>query len=244
MISPGFVLHYLRIEWLGPGVARHVDVSLDPIELELDGDGIYHAETEMFRDFAPWVGLRFTEGNADVSPSTIAGDGTRQQWLEILDGQQRSWWVSDSGWDSQRNAHLGEMYRSLGRFEVAVGDTPLHLTNVALDLGRAEAEDYLAEFRDDLIMLALGRGTATGRVVQSESADLVRALTSFAVASRRVLDRPAVELAETELVQPVGKLRPSAQTFRETLRRPGERKYSGRGAVENMDLTDNRFVHL
>lgn len=243
MTAPGFVLHYLRIEWLEPGVARHVDVSLDPIELMRDNDGTYLAKTEMFRDFSPWVGLCFTNENTKVTPASVAGDGEERRWLKILDGQQRSWWVSDSGWDSQRNVHLSEMHRSLGRFEIAVGGTRLHLTNVALDLGRAEAEDYLAGFHDELIMLALGRGASTGQVARSETADLVEALASFATASRRILGRPALELTETEQLQTVDKLRPSAQTFREILRRPGERKYPGRGAVEDIDLPDNRFVH-
>lgn len=52
-----FVAHYLRINWLDRGVARQIDVSDDPIEIEEDENGIYRAETQVFRDFHPWVGI-------------------------------------------------------------------------------------------------------------------------------------------------------------------------------------------
>ena len=243
---PGFVAHYLQIEWLERGVARRIEVSAHPIELEQAEDGNYRAETEIFRDFHPWVGLRFTAPDAEVPPHVVDAQAKTRPWLRILDSEGRGWWVQNDGWDPERHVHLSELHRSFGRFEIQVGSARLFLTNIALELGRAEAEDYLADFRDELIMLALShRGTTTGEVIRSETRDLVEALSEFAHAARQVLNSPAQELVEVEQFQPVPQLRPNARTFRDILRQPGQRAYRGRSASAIADIPDNRFMrHL
>lgn len=243
MTLPNFALHYLRIEWQERGIARRMEVSGDPIEIEQDDDGHYRAETQMFRDFHPWVGLSFSGQAVDAVPHLIRSDGERQPWLMISDPEGREWWVQDNGWDQERKTHLSELHRSFGEFELHVGSEKLLLVNVSLDLGRTEAEDYLADFRDELFSLALSRqSSATGGVIRSESTDLVEALSRFAQAARQVLGNPSRQLTEIEELQPTGRLRPNTRTFREVLRRPSGRCYPGRGAEETIDIPDNRFV--
>ena len=239
----GFVAHYLRINWRDQGVARRVEVSADPIEIEKNEDGIYRAETQIFRDFHPWVGLHFSDSEAEVTPYLVGPNGQNLPWIRIMDNDGRGWWVQNNGWEPERNAHLSEMHRSFGRFELRLGSVKLFLSNVALDLNRAEAEDYLADFRDELISLALSRSaSASGEVVRSDSRDLVKALSMFSQAARRVLDNPARELSEIEQLQPISRLRPNVRTFREILRQPGRRGYPGRSVKDDADIPDNRFV--
>lgn len=241
----GFVAHYLRIEWLDQGAARQIEISADPIEIEETEDGVCQAETQVFKDFYPWVGLHFTDPASEVPPHLVGPDGRILPWLRITDAEGRGWWVQDNGWDSERHAHLSEMHRSFGRFDLRVGATQLLLSNVAIDLNRTEAEDYLADFRDELISLALSLNvSATGEVVRSDSRDLVDALSVFSQAGRRVLVNPARELAEIEQIQSMPRLRPNARTFREVLRHPGRRAYSGRGAKDDANIPDNRFVRF
>jgi len=239
-----FVAHYLRIDWQDQGKARQIEVSADPIEIQESEDGIYRAETQIFRDFHPWVGLHFSDPDSDVNPHLIGPEGQTLPWLKIIDSDGRGWWVQDNGWDSERNAHLSEMHRSFGRFELRLGSARLFLTNVELDLNRTEAEDYLADFRDELIALALSRKvSASGEVVRSNSRDLVDALSEFSHTARRVLENPARELVEVEQQQSMSRLRPNAQTFRDVLRQPGRQSYPGRGTKNNADIPDNRYVH-
>jgi hypothetical protein len=241
---PGFVAHYLRIDWLDRGVARQVEISTDPIEIEENEDGIYRAETQIFRDFHPWVGLHFSDSEAEVTPCLVGADGQTLSWLRITDTDGRGWWVQDNGWDAEKKIHLSEMHRSFGQFELRLGSVQLFLSNVALDLNRIEAEDYLADFRDELIALAISRKvSASGEVVRSNSRDLVDALSIFSQAARRVLGNPARELTETEELQLSSQLRPNARTFRNILRQPGRRAYPGRGTKDDVNIPDNRFVH-
>lgn len=240
---PAFIAHYLRIEWLDQGAARQIEISADPIEIEETEDGVCQAETQVFKDFYPWVGLHFTDPASEVPPHLVGPDGRILQWLRITDAEGRGWWVQNNGWDSEKHAHLSEMHRSFGRFDLRVGAKRLLLSNVAIDLNRAEAEDYLADFRDELISLALSLNvSASGEVVRSDSRDLVDALSEFSQASRRVLDNPARELAEIEQIQTMPRLRPNARTFREVLRHPGRRAYPGRGARDDANIPDNRYV--
>ena len=185
----------------------------------------------------------FSDSDSEVIPSLVGPEGQTLPLLRIIDTAGRGWWVQDNGWDVEKNAHLSEMHRSFGRFELRLGSKQLFLSNVALYLNRAEAEDYLADFRDELIVLAISHKiAASGEVVRSDSRDLVEALSVFSQAARRVLDNPARELTEVEQQQSMSHLRPNARTFRDILRYPGRRAYPGRGAKDDVDIPDNRFV--
>ena len=235
--------HYLTIDWQEPGVARQIEVSTDPIEIEILNDGTMRAETTIFRDFHPWVGLRPKGRLANAHPYQVSADGTRLPLLRILDSSGQAWWVLENGWSRAGNRHLSEMHRSFGCFEVVIGQQRLILENTALELDRAQAEDYLEDFHDELAWLALGKTYgASAEVSISHDKDLVEALSAFAAAAQRVLDHPARDIREATALTPTARLRPNVATFREVLRYPGARHYSGRTAQESADIPENRYL--
>lgn len=236
--------HYLEIEWESKNTPRKVVVSTHPIEIEKAPDGVLHAEVSIFRDFAPWLGLHFLGPIADVEPVTLGAHGERTPWLKIPDDQGRDWWIPSTGWSKKVGRHLAEMHRSFGTFEVEIGaKRRLIVDAVALELDRAHAQDYLDDFRDDLVWLAVGQPIGAAAQAGSDySQALVEALAGFAQAARRVLKHPASEVREATALVPTAKLRPSADTFRAAMRRPGARAYPGRVAVESADVPENRYV--
>jgi len=236
--------HYLEIEWESKNTPRKVVVSTHPIEIEKAPDGVLHAEVSIFRDFAPWLGLRFLGPIADVEPVTLGAHGERTPWLKIPDDQGRDWWIPSTGWSKKVGRHLAEMHRSFGTFEVEIGaKRRLIVDAVALELDRAHAQDYLDDFRDDLVWLAVGQPMGAAAQAGSDySHALVEALADFGQAARRVLEHPASEVREATALVPTAKLRPSADTFRAAMRRPGARAYPGRVAVESADVPENRYV--
>lgn len=240
----GVLAHYLEIEWESESTPRKVTVSTDPIEIELAPDGVLHAEISIFRDLAPWLGVHLSGPLADVEPVTLGAQGQRTPWLKIPDGHGRDWWIPATGWSRKAGRHLAEMHRSFGTFQVAIG--PKHrlvIDAVALELDRAHAQDYLDDFRDDLVWLAVGQPTGAAAQAGSDySHALVEALAHFAQATRRVLGQPAREVREVTSLMPIAKLRPNADTFRAAMRRPGARGYPGRVAVESADVPENRYV--
>jgi len=242
-MSVPLLAHYLTIDWQQPGVARQIEISTDPIEIEIAADGTMRAETLIFRDLHPWVGLRLKGKLAKAHPHLVSADGTRLPWLRILDNTGQAWWVQENGWSPAGSRHLSEMHRSFGHFEVAIGQQRLIFENIALELNRAQAEDYLEDFRDELAWLALGKASGgTAEVSISHDKDLVIALGDFTVAARRILDHPAQDIRETTALALPGRLRPTATTFREMLRHPGARYYLGRSAVESADIPENRYL--
>lgn len=236
--------HYLEIQWESEKTPRKVVVSTHPIEIEKLPDGTLRAEVSIFRDFAPWLGLNFSGQLADVKPVTVGPQGERTPWLKIPDDQGRDWWIPSTGWSRKTGRHLAEMHRSFGTFEVEIGlRRRLVVDAVALELDRAHAQDYLDDFRDDLVWLAVGQPTGAAAQAGSDfSHALVEALANFAHATRRVLDHPAHEVREATALVPTTKLRPSAETFRAAMRRPGARAYPGRVAVDSADVPENRYV--
>jgi len=236
--------HYLEIEWETENTPRKLVVSTYPIEIEIARDGVLHAEVSIFRDFAPWMGLHLSGALAEATPETIAAGGQRAPWLKISDEQGRAWWIPATGWSKKTGRHLAEMHRSFGTFQVEIGPrSKLTIDAVALELDRAHAQDYLDDFRDDLVWLAVGQPTgAAARAGSDYSNELVEALADFAQAARRVVEHPSRDVRETTALTATAKLRPSADTFRAVMRRPGAKVYPSRVAVESADVPENRYV--
>lgn len=242
----GVLAHYLEIDWESAGVPRRVDVSTYPIEIETGPDGTLHAEVSIFRDFAPWVGLQLSGDLAGIEPFTINAQNDRLPWLRVFDEHGGAWWIPSTGWSKADNKHISEMHRSFGSFSVELGPRRnLILDAVALELERAHAQDYLDDFRDELVWLAIGRPTgALGEVGSDHSRDLVNALGEFADAAGRVLEHPAREIREVTESAPAARVRPNSETFRAAMRRPGARTYPGRAARESADVPENRYLRV
>ena len=236
---------YLQIEWQDHGRARTVNVAPEPIEItELD-DGTLVAETQVFHDLCPWVGLRLSDNLVDIEPAFEAADGSLNPMLQLEDGTGTRWWVQNDGWDSSSKRHLSEMHRSMGQFTVALGPYRLKLNNIVDRLGRVEVEEYLRDFQQDLIWLVMGFGGATavaqrGGIVNREMID---ALEAFTAASRRVLANPARDVREVQINSRPARLRPNSATFRQYLRTPTAQRLRGRGTEETADIADNRYLH-
>jgi len=162
----GVAAHYLEIEWDSPGFARRIEVSTYPIQIVTARDGTMHAEVSIFRNFAPWVGLRLSGQLASVEPATVDAEGKRHPWLPVHDEHGDIWWIPATGWSKPSSRHLSEMHRSFGTFSVELGPSRnLVIDAVANELDRAHAQEYLDDFRDELVWLAIGKPTgALGEV--------------------------------------------------------------------------------
>ena len=240
----GASAHYLEIEWDSPGVAKRVEVSTHAIALERGPNGTLHAEFSIFRDFAPWLGLQLSDELGAVEPATIDAKGDRHPWLAVPDVHGATWWIPATGWSKDSNRHLSEMYRSFGEFNVELGPhLRLVVDAVSNELDRAHAQEYLDDFRDELVWLAIGRPTgAMGDIGADFNRELIEALGDFADAAARVLDHPAHEIREVTAPSPASRLRPNAETFRAIMRRPAARRYPGRVAEESADIPENRYL--
>lgn len=236
--------HYLDIEWESEDVARRVTVSTYPIEIETAPDGTLHVEVSIFRDFAPWLGLQLSGSLARIAPATVNAQDDRVPWRNVVDEHGGVWWIPSTGWNRQNGRHMSEMHRSFGSFAVELGPSyNLMIDAVALELNRAHAQEYLDDFKDELIWLAVGQRTgAAGQVGSDYSRDLVDALEDFTQAAGRVLAHPARDIREVIEPAPSARLRPNAVTFRAAMRRPGARLYPGRIAQESPDVPENRYV--
>ena len=236
--------HYLDIEWESEDVARRVTTSTYPIEIEAAPEGTLHVEASIFRDFAPWLGLRLSGPLALVVPTTISAQGDRIPWRSVTDEHGGIWWIPSTGWNAQGSRHMSEMHRSFGSFAVELGPyRRLMIDAVALELDRAHAQEYLDDFEDELIWLAVGRPTgATGQAGSNHGRSLVDALEEFTQAAGRVLHNPTCDIREVIELAPLARLRPNAETFRATMRRPGARQYPGRVAQKSPDIPENRYV--
>ena len=242
-MPPTIEAHYLDIEWRASGLARRIDVAPEPIEIENSPDGLMTIETQIFKDFHPWLGLRIHGELASETPAFITAHGQRQPLLAIDYAGGHRWWVQNNGWDADAKRHLSELHRTMGTFEIEIGRQRLLVENVATGLDRAQIQEYLRDFQEDLIWLVMGfgAGTATGGGSPVDS-ELAQALSAFAAAARRVAERPAMTIRETTVETRIARLRPNAATFRQLARRPSAQRLVGRGAEKTADIADNRYM--
>lgn len=240
----GVSAHYLDIEWESYGIARKVELSTYPVELDLAQNGSWHCEVSIFRSAAPWIGLQFTGNLKDSEPATIDAKGERHPWLPIQHQDGSRWWIPATGWSKKNNCHISEMHRSFGTFQIEMGPyQTLVIDAVANELDRAHAQDYLEDFQDELIWLAIGKPTgALGEAGFEYSPEHIDALEEFATASSRVLENPARQIREITVLAQPSKLRPNVETFRAAVRHPVLRRYPGRGAEECVDVPENRYL--
>lgn len=222
---------------------RQIEVAPDPLDIELGPDGVLRVETQIFHDFHPWLGLRLTGRLARSTPAFIDAQGQQRPMLAVGDGAGGSWWVQDDGWDAGGQRHLSELHRTMGRFEVSIDSQRLLIENMATGLGRAQLDEYLQDFKRDLIWLVLSGGTATAAGPGTSFGDeLPAALSDFASAANRVGSRPAFTLREISADTPRARLRPNAATFRQHARQPASQRLVGRASEETADTADNRYL--
>ena len=236
---------YLDIEWQGRGCARTLKVAPEPIEIEQLPDGTWTAETEVFNGLCPWVGLRLQGELSNVQPAFEDPEGNLKPMLRIEDGHDGGhWWVQNDGWYPEGKRHLSELHRSMGQFTVVIGLHRLVLNNVVDGLSRADVEDYLRSFQDDLIWLVMGFGGATANTGGGAMANqkMVQALEFFAAAARRVLTHPAQHVREIQAEERPARLRPNGATFRQYLRNPTAQRLAGRAAEETPNIAENRYL--
>jgi len=236
--------HYLDIEWQEPGRAREIRVAPEPIEIEEKEDGTLMAETQVFHDLSPWVGLRLEGELADAEPTFEGSDGRLAPMLRIKDCQGGHWWIQNDGWDAIGKRHLSELHRSMGQFTIVIGARRLLFNNVVDELSRVAVEDYLRDFQQDLIWLVMGFGgasAATGGGLTANQ-EMVEALEAFSSVSRRVLDNPARHVREIQIESRPARLRPNMATFRKYLRNPAAQQLPGRGADQTPDIAENRYL--
>ncbi len=242
-MQPEIEAHYLAVEWLEPGRARRVVVSPDPLDIELSPDGVLRIETQIFHDFHPWLGLRLSGQLRQSSPVFVDAQGQEHPMLAVDDGAGGTWWVQDDGWDARQQKHLSELHRTMGRFDVRIDDHRLLIENLASGLGLVQLEEYLQDFKNDLIWLVLSSGTATSsRTTASCRGDLLAALTEFASSVARVGSRPARILREVSAETHRSRLRPSMASFRQHARQPYRPRLVGRASEESAETADNRYL--
>ena len=236
--------HYLDIEWLDFGRARNIKISPEPIEIERKSDGIFEAETQVFHDFHPWVGLRLSDELENIQPAFIGTDGIQTPMLRLDGVNGEHWWVQNDGWDSRKKRHLSELHRSIGQFSIVMGSCKLLINNVVESLTRVDINEYLQDFQQELIWLVMGFGGATASISGEGSAnqDMVKALDAFTTAARRLLDNPARHVREVLVRNRSDRLKPNLATFRHYLRNPTAQIFIGRSTEETANIADNRYV--
>ena len=241
--------NYLAIEWLEPGIARRIEVAPEPLELTQVDDGVLRLQTQIFRDHRPWLGLRLTGVLADVQPSLVDAQGDYRPLVALPVPDGPPWWVVAGDWDAARSRHFSELHRSLGHFEVRLGEQRLFIENLSNGLDKADIEAYLEDFKGELIWLVLGTGTATaarsGLGSPPYDERVAVALATFTAAAERVRSHAAQVLREVQSPMPRARLRPNGASFRQYARTPARRLLPGRVREETADLPDNRYLrHL
>lgn len=235
----GFAARYLRIEWRDPSRTRRVEVAPEPVEIESGADAVLRLEVDIFPEDHVWLGLQFG-GAEHAAPVWKTADGEDVPLLAVYDDDGARWWVAATDWDDCAKRHHNLLARSLGSFWIEGGHILLEVVAVLHEGGRVVLDDYLRDFQDDLLWLALGFDGAGA--VEAPNRPLVAALEDFAAAAAGVARFPATVVRERTGEARAGRLRPSAATFRRHACDPAAPRLPGRLAEECADTPDNRFL--
>ncbi|WP_242076327.1 hypothetical protein [Brevundimonas diminuta] len=209
------------------------------MEIDIGLDDGLRLEVDIFPHDHVWLGLQFNGGLEDAAPVWKTIDGKDVPLLSVCDDGTR-WWVAATDWDVEAKRHHNLLSRSLGSFRIEGSGVVLDVVVVLHERGRVVLEDYLRDFQDDLLWLALGFDGAGA--VDAPDKPLVAALDAFAAAAAGIARSPATVVRERIAEARAGRLRPNAATFRRHARDPEASRLPGRLAEECADTPDNRFL--
>lgn len=209
-------------------------------------DGPWTAETQVFRDSLPWIGLLADDPDAESNnaPVIVLPSGQREPMLKVVLPGQAAFWVEHGPWDAEGHRHLSALHRESGRVVIETAGIRIVLDHTMGGAGRLD--EYLVDFRGEFIWLALNAGSKASGVVAAGGGlnlELAETLAAFAAAARAVVERPATQIREVVEACPVNRIRPTAATFRHHARNPAARSLPGRKAVETLDTPENRHLH-
>src|SRR4051812_38692281 len=105
-MSIGITARYLDIEWQEPGLARRVEASPEPVEIEQADDGSLQLEVQIFPEDHAWLGLRLSGVLSRAKPAWNAPDGQRYRLIAVEDTDGVRWWVPALTWDPSTKRHL------------------------------------------------------------------------------------------------------------------------------------------
>lgn len=244
-MQPGFEVRYLNIDWLAEGAPRKVDAAPTPLVLEPSPEGGFEAESTIFKDDYPWVGIRLLESHSSLELLLLAGSGERKPLMSVRDPVAGAiWWINVDGWDGKNRSHYSELRRSAGNYRIRIGSVELLIKNRLSEYGRADVQGYVDDFRGSLLWMILNdEASATARGSGGASGtDVVALMEGLYDASRRVLVAPATTVREGRELTSVAKVRAVATTFREFAQNPRARQLTGRVFSKSVDTPENRYL--
>ncbi len=240
---PPFELRYLAIDWDHPQGVRKLEASATPLSIERVDDE-YLTETTIFKDRYAWVGIRLQGKSVAAPPSLVTNAGLRPLLALTDPAGKDEWWILSDGWDSAKKRHLSELRRSAGDFVFHINGERLRVRNLLSETGNADIQAYVDDFTGSLLWMIVN--DAAGATAQGRGGTggegLLSALEALQEAASRVLTSPAVAIRETVDEVPLGRLRPTAATFRRYVVAPGARTLPGRVFHESLDTPENRFL--
>ena len=240
---PPFELRYLAIDWDHPQSVHKLEVAATPLSIE-HVDDEYLTETTIFKDRYAWVGIRLQGKSVAAPPALVTNAGLRPL-LAITDPAGKDeWWILSDGWDSAKKRYLSELRRSAGDFVFYINGERLRVRNLLSETGNADIQAYVDDFTGSLLwMIVNDAAGATARARGGAGGEgLLAALEALQEAASRVFASPAVAIRETVDEVPLGRLRPTATTFRRYVAAPGARTLPGRVFHESLDTPDNRYL--
>ena len=224
-----------------------LECSSDTIEIQRECE-ILTLETTTFRQYKPWLGLTIKDP-IKHPPYLLLEGAERAELFQFKDpATLQIWWIYSTGWNSDKNCHQSEMYRTAGTMCLIAQDQRYDIIVNAVNFTVAELEYYLRDFKNELWTLILNDQSAVKGNVEKEapaiySDELIDCLKNFIEAVENIARNPGVELKEVQARVPIKSVRPVNRTFMELSTKGHSRFLTGRSFQESLNTPNNQYVH-
>ena len=238
---------YLNVKWADKDTVLKIEFSdLLPFE-SLNSD--YQIESTTFKTYLPRIGFKILDQDILHTPYFTISNNEKKNLLGIKDPDTLEiWWIESSGWDKKNLLHHTELYRTVGNLHVVIQNQKIKIVNNSLDFTVEELESYLRSFKNDLWMIILNEnGYIKGQIEKSIpnifSTDLLKLLQEYADSVEQIVNKPTIELKETQALKPIKSVKPVNKTFMEIAVKGNPQYLTSRDFVESFDTADNRYIH-
>lgn len=248
MMKEEIEARYLNVEWLDHKTVASLSCSLDPLEI-YEEEGTWKIDTHVFKGYFSRIGFRVLNQKLVHRPYFFVDQNSVEELLDVVDPSTgETWWIQNSGWDSNKCRYNSELQRTVGTAKLCVQNLHITIINHSSNFTLQELEAYLSDFKADLWLIIFNpQGRVKGKIEKGMpnilGEDLVRLLHEFVGIAEKISENLVVELKEVVEKKPVRSVKPITKTFIEVASRGYAKQLSSRAFVEMADTSDNRYVH-
>lgn len=249
---PDFELRIIRLDWAGENDLRGVYTAERSIKLDQIGSDRFEAVVPAYPDLGDGRSGQLAISTSIHEPPPVfeKPDGSNVPLTVVNGSGGKTWWVEKGEWENLNSGssgyHDAPTCRHAGWVTLRAASQTCEIRFSAPGFDAEEFTTLLDDFRGQCWRLISDTESYTTVPQEIEAGvpnkSFIDEVREICKSIRNALKSPHSELEEIREQKPVGKAKPTPQTYRDMATKGWTRKVTSRGHRRNYDTEENRYL--